>query len=209
MLTLIIIFSVLSIISLLPLGIDGGYSGGALSLNIKLGPIIIKLFPRAQKPKTAKPKKEKNVPSDEAQKEKSKKPMDKTMLLGIIKEGFRAISRFRRKLSIDYFRFHYVFASDDPFETAVGFGRASAVTGVFLPMIDAAFNVKQRDVGFSMDFLADKPIIDVWITATIQVWELIYIAGAFGIGFLKLKRKENQENRTSERNELNGKTSNR
>ena len=213
MLAIIIIIAILSIIMLLPLGIDGGYCQGTVSVNAKIGPLLIKILPshKKEKQKSLKPKKEKNKKTKDEKKvdKKSKIPMDKGFLLGIIKEGLRALSNFRRKLSMDYFRFHYIFASDDPFNTAIGYGKASAITGILMPFIDNAFNIKEKDFGYHCDFFIEKPVIDIWLTATIRVWELIYIAGVFLTAALKLYIKNRRKDRTIERNELNGKTSHR
>ena len=207
---LLIILIVLTVIALLPIGIDGGYRHGILELNIKGGPFLIRMLPK--KKKTLKPKKHRRkkeaVPEAEIDDNK-KKRFDKHQLIGIIKAGLKALRRLKRKLSIDYFRLHYIFASDDPAKTAMGYGMVNTAMGAIVPLIDDALDIKERDIGFSFDFLAERPIIDIWLTATLKVWEIIYIAVAFGIDFLKLKRQRKRRIRVKERNDLNGQTSDR
>ena len=210
---ILIILIVLTVIALLPIGVDGGYRCGVFELNAKCGPFLLRILPKKNKaPKPKKPRKQKKrVPGvTEAETTgKRKKRFDKQQLIGIIKAGMKTLGRLKRKLSIDYLRIHCIFASDDPAKTAMGYGMASASVGAIIPLLDETFRIKERDIGFSFDFLAEKPAIDIWITATFKAWEIIYIAAAFGIDFLKLKRQKKRRIRVKERNELNGQTSNR
>lgn len=203
---LLIILIVLTVIALLPIGVDGGYRDNVLELNIKGGPFLIRMLPKKKKvPKPKKPRRKKEIDVTA----KKKKRFDKHQLIGIIKAGLKTLGRLRRKLSIDYLRIHCTFASDDPAMTAIGYGMANGVMAAIVPLTEGAFNIRERDFGFSFDFLAEKPVIDVWLTATLRVWEIIYIAAAFGIDFLKLKRQKKRRIRIKERNELNGQTSDR
>lgn len=199
---LLIILIVVTIIALLPLGVDGGYRDSVLELNIKVGPFLKRIFPqKKRKPKPKKIKKiKKEIESDVI--DKKKKRFDKQQLTGIIKAVLKTLGKFRRKLTIDYLRIHCTFASEDPAMTAIGYGMASGIMGAIVPLAEGAFNIKERDFRFSLDFLEEKPKIDIWITATLRVWEIIYIAAALGIDFLKLKRQKKRRIHVKERNEL-------
>lgn len=230
-LTFLIIFIVLAVLLLIPFGVDGGYSGGVLQLSVKAGPFRIKLLPKKEKPPKAKPAKKKEKKKkkkddgkeDGGKKKKEKKPLDFKKILQIIKLGLKALGRFRRQLNIDYIRLKYTVATDDPFNTAMQFAAANAAVGTLCPLADRAFKIKQREVGIYSDFLADKPIIDFWLTATINLLDVIYVALAFGLEFLgliikqkreqkKKKREESKQERIlreKERNEENGQASSR
>jgi len=195
---LVIVLLVLTVLLLTPLGIDGGYKGKTLILGIRIGFLNIRVIPR--KKKHAKPK----IPKNKTPKQslvntettkKPKKPFDIETLKGLIQPALKALGRFRKKLHVDYLRIHYTFATDDPYKTAMGFGVSSAALGAVLPLVENAFDIGERDIGTSFDFLSDKPEFDCWITTTIQVWEIIYIAIAFGIDYLKLKFKQKREDR--------------
>ncbi len=199
---LVIVLLVLTVLLLTPLGIDGGYKGKALILGIRIGFLNIRVFPR--KKKHAKPKipKKKKTPTQTGEasepngtEKKGKKQFDKETLKGLVKPALKALGRFRKKLHVDYLRIHYTFATDDPYKTAMGFGMSSVALGTILPLVENAFNIEERDIGTSFDFLSDKPEFDCWITTTIQVWEVLYIAIAFGIDYLKLKIKQKREAR--------------
>ena len=195
---LIIVLLILTVLMLIPLGVDGGYNGKSFILGIRIGLFNIRILPKKPKqPKLRKPKKIKKQKSDENEekKPKTKKSFNKKKLFGLIKTGLKALGRLKRKLRVDYIRIRYTFASDDPFNTAMGFTASSAAIGMFLPLIDNAFNIKERDVGTSFNFLSEKPEIDCWITLSIQVWEVFYVAIAFGIDFLIMQIKNKREKR--------------
>jgi len=194
---LVIVLLVLTVLLLTPLGIDGGYRGKNLVLGIRIGFLNIRVLPRKKKltkPKIPKQKKISKQTREKAEgKEKPDKPFDMEMLKGLIKPALKSLGRFRKKLYVDYLRIHYTFATDDPFKTAMGFGMSSAAVSSILPLVDNAFNIGEQDIGTSFDFLSDKPVFDCWITTSIQVWEVFYIAIAFGIDYLKLKIKQKRE----------------
>lgn len=193
---LLIIFIIIAVFLLIPLGINGGYNGSDLSLRARLGIISIKILPRKKKHKKPKKPKRKKAPEQSPPEEAANEPeakkggMSKEEIFALIKMGLKALSGFRRHLSIDYLRIHFTFASNDPFKTAMGYGYGCAVMGTLVPAVEAAFNIKERDFNTSVDFLAEKPYFDFWITTSIQIWEILYIAGAFGIDFLKHKLQQ-------------------
>lgn len=215
---LLIILLVLSVIALLPVGIDGGYSKKGLRLFVRMGPFSLRLVPAGRlvasfsKPKQ--PKKPKPVKEKPVKKERPKKPkMSKDELFALIKMGLDTLGRFRRKLTIDYLRIHITIAGGDPFSTAMGYGAANAALSSAIPLAEGAFNITERDFGVSCDFLAEKTDIDFWLTASIQIWEILYVGTAFAIDFLKYKRREKKKTAaaagdlTTERTDTNGKTS--
>lgn len=197
---LIIVLLVLTVLLIIPVGIDGGYNGKSLILGIKIGFFNIRLLPKKKKPykleKRKKPKKQKKQtePNENKEKEpKQKKPFDKEQLRSLVKFALKALGRFRKKLRVNYLRVHYTCASGDPFATAMGFGASNAVLNTIVPLLDDAFIIDRRDIGTSYDFLSDKPVFDFWITMTIQIWEILYIAIAFGFDLLMMKIKQKRK----------------
>ncbi len=194
---LIIVVLILTVLMLVPLGVDGGYRGERLILGIRVGFLNIRVSPEMLKPmRLKKPKKTiKEKESRTGEVEKKKVPFDKEELFRLAKIGLKALGRLKRKLHIDYLRIHCTFAADDPFTTAIGFASSSAALSSIVPLIDEAFDIGERDIGASFDFLSDRPVFDLWLTITIQVWEVFYIAIAFGFDYLKLKHRRNKEDR--------------
>lgn len=206
---MLIIFIVLAVLLLIPIGVDGGYTTEAsgLQLAVKVGPFRLGLLPKkekAPKAKKKKKKKKKKEKPEDSEKKKEKKPLDFKKILQLVKLGLRALGRFRRRLNIDYLRFRYTVATDDPFNTAMQFAAVNSAVGGLCPLVDNAFNIKTREIGIYSDFLREKPVIDFWLTATINLLDLFYIAFAFGIDYLIVTIKQKREQRTEERTEKNG-----
>ncbi len=190
---LVIVLLILTVLLLTPLGIDGGYRGNSLILGIRVGFLNIRVFPKKARPDEPKISKKRIKPKPPHKNLKEKKPLGKKELISLAKIGLKALGRLRRKLRVDYLRIRYTFASDDPFNTAMGFGASSAILSSILPLVDSAFDIGERDIGTSFDFLSDKPVIDLWLTTTIQVWEIFYIAIASGIDYLRFKMKQKRD----------------
>lgn len=211
MTALLIILLVLTLILLVPLGIDGGYSQGKLVVGAKAGPFNFQIVPaKKRKKKTKKPPKRRRQRDEgEPKHKKEKKSLSKKQLLGLIKLGLKAIGRFRKRLSIDYLRIHVIYATDDPFDTAVNFGIANAAVGILLPLLDNALDIKEPDFHLGCSFTQNETSIDIWLTTTIRVGQILFIALAFGIEFLSKKIKEKRKIRNIERNEGNGQTPDR
>lgn len=189
---LIIVLLILTVLMLIPLGIDGGYREGRLILGVRAGMLNIRLLPGRKKwPGLKKLKKKKNrnaAPEPEEETPKKKKLPDRKKLTELIKMALKALGRFRRKLSIDFIRIRFTVAADDPFSTAMGYGAAGAALSALVPLIEEAFVIEERDISVSMDFLSGRAFFEFWITASIHVWEIFYIAAAFGIDWLKMKK---------------------
>lgn len=185
---LLITLVILGAIVFLVIGVDVKYSDEGLALSARIGPLKIKLLPReerAKKPKPVKKKKEKE--------QAEKKPVDKELIKSIIPLGLDALGRLRRKLSIDMLALHFKAGNGDPYDTVLQYGRVTAALSVLLPALETAVTIRDRDIRTSFDFESEKPYIMVHIIATLAIWELIYIAFHFGIGFIKLSRRLKRE----------------
>ncbi len=202
---IIILILILTVLLLIPIGIDGGYKEKKLILFAKIGPVSIKVFPRKNRLaiNLKKPKKSKEEKVEHSEKKKRKFP-GKGDIPDILRLGLKSLSRLRHRLKIEYIRIHYTFAANDPFDTAMGYAAANAAVGAFFPLVDEALDIKNRDFGIYCDFLSEKPAIEVWLTLTINLLDLFYIAIALGIDYLKLRANKKREERKNERNEANG-----
>jgi hypothetical protein len=195
---LVIVILVLSVLLLIPIGIDGGYKSRTVVLGLRVGFLNIRVLPKKPKhgePKLKKPPKLKKLRKDEEKPEKALK-LDAETLRKLLPIALKSLGRLRRKIHVDYLRLRYTFASDDPFKTAMAYGAASAALSAVLPLLDEAFEIGEADIGTSFDFLSDEPVLDCWLTTTIHLWEVFYIAIALGIDFLKLKLRHKLAFRT-------------
>ena len=214
----IIIVVVLAIILLLPLGIDAGYRGGCYYLALKIGPISVKLAPRKRR-KGKKNHREKPPKKEKPPKEPNPKgKFSFAEIVELIRLAIKALERLRRQICIEYLRIRIIIASSDPFNTATQFGAANAAMGALRNAIYSSFKVKESDIYVGSDFLASKIEADIWITVTMNLLQLLYVAIAAGIDYIRHRNKfeklKTQAERAvarppdTERTEVNGKTPN-
>ncbi len=196
---LFIIFLILTVLALIPVGVDGGWATGqSVTLGVRVGLIKLNILPKKpREPKVKKPPKPKKAAAAGGEPAKKKKTpldgIDKKGKLELVKAVLRALGRFRAKLGVQYLRFHYTVATPDPFKTAMGFGIASGAASAFVPLLDNAFDIEERDVAPAFDFTQSKPRVDLWITASILFWQLLFIAAVLGVDYLKIKKQHSSE----------------
>ena len=203
MTAVIIIIAVLVLIGIIPVGIDASYSDGIVSLGVRVSVLNIRLFPR-QKAVSPKKKKKTTPAKEKGQKKKKKKP-DFDTILNLLKLVLRAQKRFFKKLTFDLIRLHYTVGGQDPYSSALQYGYISAGLGALLPYADKALNIRERDIELQMDFGLDKPDIDARAVLTIQIWELLYVALAFGLELLSYQIKRRRKKHHVERMKVDGK----
>ncbi|HHU23174.1 MAG TPA: DUF2953 domain-containing protein [Clostridiales bacterium] len=203
MLIFLIIVIVLAVILLIPVGVDGGYEQNSFELSAGFGPFRLRILPKTEKPKKARRKK---IPAEE-EPDVEKKPPSWDEILSLVKLGVKALKRFRRRLSIDFFALHYTAAASDPFKAALQYGKVSAAVGTLLPLLEEAVNIRERDVDINVSFKQERPEAYLHLIATLQIWEILYIGLAFGAEYLIMKYKIRREIRETERKTENGQAS--
>ena len=128
----------LTLLNLLPVGVDAAYAEGAFSLAARIGPARLHLLPKAPdaKPGKARPKKPKK------KKEKTKSaPPDAQTLLKLAELGLQALDRLRQKLHVRLLRLVFVSGAPDPYDTALArsrrwlSGRCASTSGTFRPAL--------------------------------------------------------------------------
>lgn len=188
---------VLTMLNLLPVGVDAAYADNVFSLAARIGPFRLRLLP---KPPDAKPKKKKSPKlkkkkPPKLKKGKSKKqsaPPDIRTILALAKLGLQALNRFRQRLRVQLLRLVFVSGAPDPYDTALAFGYVNAALGALTPRAERALRIDERDIQTGVDFQAGQPRIDARIVCTIRIGQIVVIALAFGVGFLKQKRNAKQ-----------------
>ena len=175
---------VLTMLNLLPVGVDAAYADDVFSLAARIGPFRLRLLP---KPPDAKPKKKKPPKPKKEKPKKQSAPPDIRTLLALAKLGLQALDRFRQRL-----RLVFVSGAPDPYDTALAFGYVNAALGALTPLAERALRIDERDIQTGVDFQAEQPRIDARIVCTIRIGQIVVIALAFGVGFLKQKRNAKQ-----------------
>lgn len=183
---------VLTVLNLLPVGVDAAYADETFSLAARIGPFRLRLLP---KPPDAKPKKKPQKPKKEKPKKKSAPPDMRTILV-LAKLGLQALNRFRQRLRVQLLRLVFVSGAPDPYDTALAFGYVNAALGALTPLAERALRIDERDIQTGVDFQAGQPRIDARIVCTIRIGQIVVIALAFGVGFLKQKMHSKQARAT-------------
>lgn len=171
---------VLTLLNLLPVGVDAAYAEGAFSLAARIGPARLHLLPKAPdaKPGKAKPKKPKK---------KKSAPPDAQTLLELAELGLQALDRLRQKLHVRLLRLVFVAGAPDPYDTALAFGCVNAALGALTPLAERTLCIDERDIQTGVDFNAERPCIDARIVCTIRIGQIVAVALIFGVGYLKQK----------------------
>ncbi|MCL1829687.1 MAG: hypothetical protein FWG32_09415 [Oscillospiraceae bacterium] len=152
---------------------------------------------KKEKKKSGKKKKKKTD-------EKEKKPDNKNRIRTLIKIIPKTLGRLKQKLSIDVLKIYWTAAAEDPFDAAMQFGRVSEIEGIIAPFADKYLKVGTWDLKTNINFAISKPVIYVEFKATYQVWEILYIAGAFVTEYLIMISKLRREHAETERKNENG-----
>ena len=221
-----IILAVLAVliwlIFFLPYGVDVGYTGGVFRLSIKAGPLRFRLFPKkplSEKQMQRKERKKAEKQAKKAEKEAQKaadaqnkeqnetikvtpkKKIDFDTILAILKMGSHAVRRFFRSFTINLFRLHYTVACEDPYDTAVQYGAVCAAAETIPALAGKKIRVQRRDIAIGSDFTSDKPVVEIRIVISLQLFRLVHLAFALGTEFLKWKIKQSRSAKTAAENE--------
>ena len=123
----------LTLLNLLPVGVDAAYAEGAFSLAARIGP-------RAAAPAaegTGCKAREGETQKTEEEKEKTKSaPPDAQTLLKLAELGLQALDRLRQKLHVRLLRLVFVSGAPDPYDTALAFGCVNAALGALTPLAE-------------------------------------------------------------------------
>ena len=183
---------VLTLLNLLPVGVDAAYAEGAFSLAARIGPARLHLLPKAPdaKPGKARPKKPKKKKAEAPPPPKEKKksaPPDAQTLFNLAELGLQALDRLRQKLHVRLLRLVFVSGAPDPYDTALAFGCVNAALGALTPLAERTLCIDERDIQTGVDFDAERPRIDARIVCTIRIGQIVAVALIFGVGYLKQK----------------------
>ena len=186
MLVLGIILILLILLLITPVGVDLRYDG-ALRVRLKFGILHFTLFPG----------KENKTPKEKKKPEKEKKqPGPKPTLqeiLELVRIALQALGRFRRRLSIDLLRLYVLVAADDPYDAVLRYGALNAGLGVLAPLAHNALKIRSEDVRTNVDVQGTKSSAECHVIATLQIWEILWIAICFACAFLSWNGKRKKK----------------
>lgn len=195
----LLILAVFFLIGCIPVGADASYLGGVLTVKAKIGLLRLMLLPKKPKKpqKQKKPKKSKEKPKPEKPKEKKKpQPLSGGIsgVMELLQFACDTLGDLRRKLRMERLELHVRFgAGDDAAKTAIRYGRAWALIGTMLPMLERIFVIKERDIGAELDYnKEEKMTLDARLCITITIGRALALALRAGIRFLKIYKEMNK-----------------
>lgn len=205
-----ITLGIIVLLAVLPLGVSVRYNSDGALVRVIAGPIRFTVFPlpkkekKEKKKKTAAPEKQSAEPKHQPPQNpappptpKEKKPKEQggswTDFLPLVKELFRFLNVFRRKLRLNVLELKLIMASNDPCDLAVNYGRAWAAVGNLMPQLERIFVIKKRDIEVECDFTASETLVIARLDLTITLGRLLSAVVVFAVRalvqFLKIQKK--------------------
>ena len=174
---------ILTLIALVPLGVRIRYDANGPLVVLIIGLFKIRIIPSKPKQKQSTEKKnklDKNENTKKKEDEKKSSGGSLTDFLPLVRIALDFLDGFRRKLRINHLRLKLILGGGDPCDLALNYGKAWAVLGNFMPLLESAFVIKKRDLEVECDFTSEQTTIVAGADLTIRVWRLIALALAHG-----------------------------
>ena len=183
---LLITLGVLLAIGCIPLGVCAKFEE-ALTVSLTVLGIPISLYPTKKK-QDATQKKEKPA------KEKKKFSLPpKAALEEYLRLLLDLLGDLRRKILLRKLKLHAVFGGHDEADAALNYGKAWAAIGVVMPLLEACFRIRKRDVGAFLS--KDEKAIRLYAEAcaTLTVGQILHLAIHALVRFLKIYKTNKPE----------------
>ena len=117
--------------------------------------------------------------------------------MALLEMALHAIRRFFRSFTVDYFKLHFTAAASDPYDTAMEYGYlCSAVEGLEA-LSKGRITLQRRDIALDADFTGARPVIDIRIIITLQLFKIVHMAAAFGVEFLLWSIRNRREKKAA------------
>ena len=167
-----IVILALVLLSLIRVGVQAEYVQNQWEVRLLAGPVRVTLFPRKKK----KPKK--SPKAGQAKKDKPQKPPPTageifTLVKQLLPIVADAAGRLRRKIRIDAFYLDLIVAFADPVKAAVNYGWINGAVGMFWPLVEQNFNVKEWRIRTKVDFTAEHSIVNLHAAATLTIGQIV------------------------------------
>ena len=95
------------------------------------------------------------------------------------------LDEFRRKLRVSCLEFQLVLAGEDPCDVSLQYGRAWAVVGNTLPVLERFVTIKDRQINISCDYTTERSRVYARVDLTVSIARLLHLAVRHGFPILK------------------------
>ncbi|MGM9592429.1 MAG: hypothetical protein ACI3VK_06935 [Oscillospiraceae bacterium] len=194
MTVLVIIFLLLVLIMLIPLGVCASYDSGGLMLKLRVSAYKKQIFPRENEPEPEPEPESTEDNGGSAEKVRIRLPFSIDEWRSLLKIVFKALRRFKSSITFDKIFLRFIAASPDPYDTVRIFNAANSFVGAAAPFFESEFKVRQRDIFIDTDMTSEKCSYSFELALSVRVGQLLVIALTAGFALLKLlaKRKLKQ-----------------
>jgi len=183
--TVLIVLVCLLLLGMLPLGIVLQYEHRIMQIFLAIGPLRFRVFPVSAKRRNAKVGKTKKKDTFESHAQVKDKKQDLSRFVPLLRLIFDFLLDFRTKLRIDNLQFRMILAGGDPCDLSINYGRAWAVLGNAMPLLDRCFTIKKRDLEIACDYIEDTTKITAYVKMTITVAHILLLGGYHGFRLLR------------------------
>lgn len=199
MIAFAVILLVLVLIGILPVGALVQYDGEA-TLRVMAGPFGYTLFPqkkrtekqevkRAARAETRRLKAEKKAETKKETAEKApKRAWTLQELRPLIEMGLELVQGLPKKLLVQNLTLHITFGGRDAASAAIGYGRAWAVIGTVMPVLESNFRIQNSDVDAILDYSEESLKIFLRLDIRMRVGTGVLLALKSGVKLLKIIR---------------------
>ena len=183
----LIVVIVLLLFLMLPIGVDAAFRQETFFLNIRIGPLRLRILPPKEPAKAhgEKKKEKKKKAGKDGGKQKPKLRPGKDDIFDGLRLVIGLLSGLRRHLSVDLLRLNFVCAAPDPYDAVMQYGYVNAGFSLLSPLLHRVLNIRDEEIVLDLDVTSEKPGIDARLVATFQIWEIFYLGFYGGIGFLR------------------------
>ena len=189
-----LVLLMVAVVLLVPIGADVGYVGGEFRLAARMDGFAYQLLPkkpadpnkppREKKPKKEKPPKEPKPEEEAKPKKKLNLNFSKEELFELVKKAINGLGKFG-KLTVRRFMLHYTAAGQDPYNTAMTFGYVNWALSTLAPVCAQKFRITgDVDVWTDVDFTTEKMRVDLELSVTLRLIQVVHMALAVAFGAL-------------------------
>lgn len=204
MIVLAVLVLVFVLLALLPVGVRVRYDDGQVLLQLAAGWIRMTLYPpKSRKKRKATRRKKKRDGQQNAQPKQTgdQEKLSMEQLRPLLTFALKVVKELPQKLLVRNLTLHAVCGGGDAAEAAIGYGRAWAVIGGVMPVLENTFRIQNRDVRAFLDYEQKeiRLLLDLDIRMRLGTLLLVSIkAGVHAIRkMMQNKKKAVQENESS------------
>lgn len=172
----------LLLLGLLPIGVRSVYNVHGLSVSLIVGPVTIRIFPTS---KASNRQEKQDEKAKTGKKEANKSGGSLSDFKPLVRLVLTMLDEFRRKLRVSCLEFQLVLAGSDPCDVSLQYGRAWAVVGNTLPLLERFLTIGHRQIDVCCDYTTEQSRVYARVYLTISIGRLLHLAARRGFPILK------------------------